>query len=120
MIRIIVIFMLLFNCGCASADVTDFQKAKATSEARKFDAKMLDTKYVGFSKEEFIKDFGKPKKIIVDSYPYSLDANCYATDCPEGLADELLTYEFSSKDERGKYFYSVYAYIKDGMVVRIR
>lgn len=114
-------FLLLFsNVSCASADVTDFQKAKATSEVKKLEAKILDAKYVGFTKEEFIKDFGKPKKIIIDAYPYSLDVNCYAADCPEGIADELLTYEFLSRDERGKYFYSVYAYIKDGKVVRIR
>ena len=119
-IRFFIIFLLLFNCGCASADSSDFQKAKATSEVRKLDAKILDAKYVGFTKEEFIKDFGKPKKIIVDAYPYSLDVNCYAADCLEGMANELLIYEFSSRDERGKYFYSVYVYIKDGVVVRIR
>ena len=120
MVRFLIIFLLLFNYGCASADVGDFQKAKATSEVRKLDAKTLDAKYVGFTKEEFIKDFGRPKKIIVDAYPYSLDVNCYAADCLEGMANELLIYEFSSRDERGKYFYSVYAYIKDGVVVRIR
>ena len=118
--QFLLILLLLSNVSCASANINDFKISKKTSEIKKFEAALLDKKYTGFTKEEFIKDFGKPPKIIVDAYPYSLDENCYAADCPKGIADELLSYEFLSQDERGKYFYSVYAYIKDGMVVRIR
>ena len=118
--RILVVFVLIFSCGCASADVPDFQKSKATSEIIKLDAKILDIKYVGFSKEEFIANFWKPKKIIIDSYPYALDANCHVADCAEGIADELLVYEFAKRTEKGMTFYTVYAYLKDGKVVRIR
>lgn len=118
--QFLLLLFLFSNISCAVAEVNDYKISKRTSEIKQFEVNLLDKKYVGFTKEEFIKDFGKPRETIKDAYPYSLEANCYAGDCPEGWADELLTYEFSDRNERGKYFYSVYAYIKDGKVVRIR
>lgn len=117
----IFVFLFIFsNISCASADGTDFQKSKKWTEAKQMEKNILDSKYVGFTKEDFIKDFGKPKKVLKETSPYPLDANCYAGDCPSGVSDELLVYEFSERTERGITFFTLFVYLKDGKVVRIR
>ena len=119
--RILIISLLSVICfGCAVSSANDFKTAKQIDSNLDGKIYLLDKKYVGFTKVDFIKDFGKPRKTIKDKYPYSLQEGCNSAECPSGMSDELLTYEFSVRTQYGKTYYSVYAYIKDGIVVRIR
>jgi len=116
----IIFFILLLNIGCAFANVNDYQRAKNENDLLVFKSKLLDTKYVGFTKEDFISDFGQPESVMIDEYPYSLDVDCLASDCATGIADELLTFTFVKKEGIRSIYYSVYAYVESGIIVRIR
>ena len=115
-----ILIVLMISFGCSTGFPNDFKTSKKQAESLRTQRFSLDKKYVGFKKEDFIKAFGKPRTVIKNKYPYSLEPNCYAADCATGFADELLTYEFKDRTVTGITYYSVYAFIKDGVVVRIR
>lgn len=119
--RILIFFFLsILSFGCAVSSANDFKTAKQIDSGLDGKVYLLDKKYVGFTRENFIADFGKPRKTIKDKYPYSLQAGCNSADCPSGWSDEMLVYEFSLRTKYGITYYSVYAFIKDGVVVRMR
>ena len=118
---ILILSLTIFGCAASSVDLNKMaQDAFKVKKELNLQASALDLEFAGADRDTIRSALGKPKKMLNEPSPYSLDRNCRGSHCEGGVSDEIWFYEFKRKFPSGWEYYTVYVYFKDGKVVRIR